>query len=154
MELRLSTTDLQKGLILSHQHVHKITNSNSKQIIKLKKLGKKGRQVAMSSLTTRQFFHITHNSQVQICPSRSIPLSTAFITNKNRFFNLSEFSSYQNFTVVVKAGGGDGSISSKDQDYEDGVSLGTMKLPSDIDLARFETLLFQVLLLIVNLFSR
>ncbi|XP_055812323.1 uncharacterized protein LOC129882171 [Solanum dulcamara] len=102
----------------------------------------------MSSLTTRQFFHKTHNSQVQICP-RSIPPSTMFITNKNnninkRFFNLSEFSSYQNLThVVVKASGGDGSISPKDQDYEDGVSLGTMKLPLDIDLARFETLLFQ-----------
>ncbi|KAG5583995.1 hypothetical protein H5410_044429 [Solanum commersonii] len=98
-----------------------------------------------SSLTTKQFFHITHNSQVQICPSRSIPPSTLFITNKNnninnRFFNLNEFSSYQNLTVVVKAGGG---ISPNDQDYEDGVSLGTMKLPKDIDLARFETLLFQ-----------
>lgn len=111
----------------------------------------------MSSLTTRQFFHKTHNSQVQICP-RSIPPSTMFITNKNnninkRFFNLSEFSSNQNLThVVVKASGGDGSISPKDQDYEDGVSLGTMKLPLDIDLARFETLLFQVKLLIVILF--
>ncbi|KAH0635378.1 hypothetical protein KY285_035075 [Solanum tuberosum] len=98
-----------------------------------------------SSLTTKQFFHITHNSQVQICPSRSIPPSTLFITNKNnsisnRLFNLSEYSSYQNLTVVVKAGGG---ISPNDQDYEDGVSLGTMKLPKDIDLARFETLLFQ-----------
>ncbi|KAH0737065.1 hypothetical protein KY290_035770 [Solanum tuberosum] len=98
-----------------------------------------------SSLTTKQFFHITHNSQVQICPSRCIPPSTLFITNKNnninnRFFNLNEFSSYQNLTVVVKAGGG---ISPNDQDYEDGVSLGTMKLPKDIDLARFETLLFQ-----------
>ncbi|KAK4708775.1 hypothetical protein R3W88_029700 [Solanum pinnatisectum] len=40
-------------------------------------------------------------------------------------------------------GGGDGSISLNDQDYEDGVSLGTMKLPKDIDLAIFETLLFQ-----------
>lgn len=97
----------------------------------------------MSSLTSRQFFHITHNSRVQICPSRSIPLSTVFVTNKNRFFSLSESSSYKNLTVMVKAGGGDGSISPKDQDYDDGVSLGTMKLPSDIDLARFETLLFQ-----------
>ncbi|XP_060201151.1 uncharacterized protein LOC132629803 isoform X1 [Lycium barbarum] len=100
----------------------------------------------MFSLTTRLLFHITHNSQAQICPSRSIPLSTLFITNKNnknKFFNLSEFSGYQNLSVVVKATGGDGSISSKGQDYEDGVSLGTMKLPMDIDLARFETLLFQ-----------
>ncbi|KAL3327506.1 hypothetical protein AABB24_035271 [Solanum stoloniferum] len=101
----------------------------------------------MSSLTTKQFFQVTHNSQVQICPSRSIP-PTLLITNKNnsisnRFFNLSEFSSYQNLTVVVKAGGGDGSISPNDQDYDDGVSLGTMKLPKDIDLARFEALLFQ-----------
>lgn len=106
----------------------------------------------MSSLTTKQFFHITHNSQVQICPTRSIPPSTLFITNtNNRLFNLSEFSNYHNLSVVVKASGGDGP---NDQDYEDGVSLGTMKLPKDIDLARFETLLFQVLLLIVSLFSK
>ncbi|CAN4121322.1 unnamed protein product [Withania somnifera] len=99
----------------------------------------------MSSLTTRQLFHITHNSQVQICRSRSIPLSTVFITNKNsnRFF-LNRFSRHQTLSVMVKAAGGDGSISPKDQDYEDGVSLGTMKLPLDIDFARFETLLFQV----------
>ncbi|CAN4121321.1 unnamed protein product [Withania somnifera] len=98
----------------------------------------------MSSLTTRQLFHITHNSQVQICRSRSIPLSTVFITNKNsnRFF-LNRFSRHQTLSVMVKAAGGDGSISPKDQDYEDGVSLGTMKLPLDIDFARFETLLFQ-----------
>lgn len=113
----------------------------------------------MSSLTTRQLFPTTHNSQVQIFPFKSIPLSTLFITNKNnsssttRFFNLCEFSSYKNLSVVVKAASGDGSISPKDQDYEDGVSLGTMKLPLDVDLARFETLLFQVLLLIVNLFQ-
>lgn len=31
-----------------------------------------------------------------------------------------------------------------EDDPEDGVSLGTMKLPSDIDIARFEVLLFQV----------
>ncbi|KAF3631482.1 putative sorting nexin 3 [Capsicum annuum] len=103
----------------------------------------------MSSLTTRQHFPTTHNSQVQIFPFKSIPLSTLFITNKNnsssttRFFNLCEFSSYKNLSVVVKAASGDGSISPKDQDYEDGVSLGTMKLPLDVDLARFETLLFQ-----------
>ncbi|XP_015087821.1 uncharacterized protein LOC107031111 [Solanum pennellii] len=95
----------------------------------------------MSSLTTKQFFHITHNSQVQIFPARSIPPSTLFITNiNNRLFNLTEFSSYHNLSVVVKASRGDGP---NDQDYEDGVSLGTMKLPKDIDLARFETLLFQ-----------
>ncbi|KAJ8537620.1 hypothetical protein K7X08_014160 [Anisodus acutangulus] len=102
----------------------------------------------MSSLTTRQLLHITHNSQVQICPSRSIPLKNVFINKNNnnsstRFFNLGEFSCHQNLSVVVKAVGGGGSISPNDQDYENGVSLGTMKLPQDIDLARFETLLFQ-----------
>ncbi|OIT39694.1 PREDICTED: uncharacterized protein LOC109237744 [Nicotiana attenuata] len=99
----------------------------------------------MSSLTTRQLFHITSgNSQVQICPYRSIPV---FLTNKtnnsNRFFNISEFSGYKNLSVVVKAAAGDGRISPMNQDDEDGVSLGTMKLPLDIDVARFETLLFQ-----------
>ncbi|XP_009626841.1 uncharacterized protein [Nicotiana tomentosiformis] len=99
----------------------------------------------MSSLITRQLFHITSsNSQVQICPSRSIPV---FLTNKtnnsNRFFYTSEFSGCRNLTVPVKAAAKDGSISPKNQDDEDGVSLGTMKLPLDIDIARFETLLFQ-----------
>lgn len=79
-----------------------------------------------------------------------------FLTNKtnnsNRFFYTSEFSGCRNLTVPVKAAAKDGSISPKNQDDEDGVSLGTMKLPLDIDIARFETLLFQVLL-IVNLFQ-
>ncbi|XP_039137838.1 uncharacterized protein LOC120275361 [Dioscorea cayenensis subsp. rotundata] len=35
-----------------------------------------------------------------------------------------------------------GLVPSTDED-EDGVSLGTMKLPPDVDIARFETLLFQ-----------
>ncbi|KAJ8532690.1 hypothetical protein K7X08_015579 [Anisodus acutangulus] len=91
----------------------------------------------MSSLTTRQLFHIKHNSQVQLCPSRSIPLSTLFITNKNNNSSTSEFSCHQNLSVVVKAAGGGGTISPKDQDYEDGVSLGTMKLPLDLRLYSF-----------------
>ncbi|OIS96827.1 PREDICTED: uncharacterized protein LOC109234994 isoform X2 [Nicotiana attenuata] len=100
----------------------------------------------MSSLATRQLFHITSsNSQEQICPFRSSPV---FLTNKtnnsNRFFNISDFPDYKNLTVVVKAAAGDGRISPTNQDDEDGVSLETMKLPLYVDLARFETPLFQV----------
>lgn len=46
--------------------------------------------------------------------------------------------------VAVKSSPGkDGGIAGVD---EEGVSLGTMKLPSDTDISRFETLLFQVIL--------
>lgn len=38
-------------------------------------------------------------------------------------------------------------IVAADDDNEDGVSLGTLKLPGNTDLNRFESLLFQVLLL-------
>ena len=48
-------------------------------------------------------------------------------------------------STAVKASAGSDGIMAADGDYpEDGVSLGTMKLPSDTDLQRFESLLFQV----------
>lgn len=43
--------------------------------------------------------------------------------------------------VVANASPASGGVKAEE---EDGVSLGTMKLPMDTDLARFETLLFQV----------
>jgi len=43
--------------------------------------------------------------------------------------------------IVANASPGNGGVKAEE---EDGVSLGTMKLPVDTDLARFETLLFQV----------
>ncbi|KAL1219025.1 hypothetical protein V5N11_028481 [Cardamine amara subsp. amara] len=42
--------------------------------------------------------------------------------------------------IVANASPGSGGVRTEE---EDGVSLGTMKLPMDTDLARFETLLFQ-----------
>ncbi|XP_074311817.1 uncharacterized protein LOC141647503 [Silene latifolia] len=50
-------------------------------------------------------------------------------------------SSHRNPNVAVKSSPGKGSAISTDDD--EGVSLGTMKLPADTDLPRFETLLFQ-----------
>ncbi|GMN39436.1 hypothetical protein TIFTF001_008659 [Ficus carica] len=46
-------------------------------------------------------------------------------------------------TVLKASAGSDGIVAADGDDPEDGVSLGTMKLPSDTDLQRFESLLFQ-----------
>ncbi|KAL8152941.1 hypothetical protein V2J09_010701 [Rumex salicifolius] len=58
--------------------------------------------------------------------------------NSISFFNVTAFSSRGRFLPVVKSSPGDAAISDGD-----GVSLGTMKLPLDTDIPRFETLLFQ-----------
>lgn len=44
-------------------------------------------------------------------------------------------------SVIANASPGNGGVRAGEGD---GVSLGTMKLPGNIDIARFETLLFQV----------
>ncbi|KAI8010710.1 CTD small phosphatase-like protein 2 [Camellia lanceoleosa] len=84
----------------------------------------------------------TKYSQFQLSPSWVVPCSLVFKTKYiSRFSRLYEFSSHQNLTAVSKATSG-----SDAKEDEDGVSLGTMKLPLDIDIPRFESLLFQVLL--------
>ncbi|KAK3026707.1 hypothetical protein RJ639_041320 [Escallonia herrerae] len=103
----------------------------------------------MATVTTMgQLFQLTGvGSHVQFSPFRTVPRSLLFIPDDgtNRFARLpSEFcSSHQNLVVVPKASLAKGGVSSAKEDDEDGVSLGTMKLPLDTDVPRFESLLFQ-----------
>ncbi|KAF8397917.1 hypothetical protein HHK36_016842 [Tetracentron sinense] len=60
----------------------------------------------------------------------------------HRFCKLSEFSGHRTVAIVTKASSEKDKIVLSDDDDE-GVSLGTMKLPLDTDVSRFETLLFQ-----------
>ncbi|KAI3471793.1 hypothetical protein Pfo_028446 [Paulownia fortunei] len=77
---------------------------------------------AMASMAIRQVVNIVHASHLKFSPIAFIkPKSPAFITTTTNIvhcLSLAEFSSKR-------------------------VSLGTMKLPLDTDVARFETLLFQ-----------
>ncbi|KAK6147221.1 hypothetical protein DH2020_018133 [Rehmannia glutinosa] len=95
----------------------------------------------MATMAIRQVVNIVHHApNLKFSPSGFIkPKSPTFITNNNivQFLSLAKLSSKRNLIAVSKASSAD-SISE-----EDGVSLGTMKLPSDTDVARFETLLFQ-----------
>lgn len=76
----------------------------------------------------------------------SFPFSPAIIAEDN--YNtvllikhcLRRPSNKRNLAAILKATAGDNVVS----DNEDGVSLGTLKLPGNTDLDRFETLLFQV----------
>ncbi|KAK6942578.1 hypothetical protein RJ641_027955 [Dillenia turbinata] len=82
-----------------------------------------------------------------------LPLSlTPFITprslscnNNRRYFKLSSLSGQRNLTShIPKTSQKNDTVSpSAGGEDEDGVSLGTMKLPPDIDIPRFESLLFQ-----------
>lgn len=100
-------------------------------------------------------FHRSHVSSVPNShfPTFSPPLSTAVtIEDKNVNVQLQLIkagrivSTQRNVAAVLKkaagGGGGDRPISSVD-DEDGGVSLGTLKLPGNTDLAIFETLLFQ-----------
>ncbi|KAF4396898.1 hypothetical protein F8388_004866 [Cannabis sativa] len=74
--------------------------------------------------------------------SRPLPQPLVFFNweNKNSFLKLSEQSRriyHLTKKMVAKAS------STQNNDPEDGVSLGTMKLPTDTDFQRFELLLFQ-----------
>ncbi|KAI7980060.1 hypothetical protein LOK49_Contig206G00001 [Camellia lanceoleosa] len=82
----------------------------------------------------------TKYSQFQLSPSWVVPCSLVFKTKYiSRFSRLHEFSSHRNLTAASKATSGNDA-----KEDEDGVSLGTMKLPLDIDIPRFESLLFQL----------
>ncbi|GMP84328.1 hypothetical protein CsSME_00037893 [Camellia sinensis var. sinensis] len=83
----------------------------------------------------------TKYSQFQLSPSWVVPCSLVFKTKYiSRFSRLHEFSGHRNLTAASKATSGNGA-----KEDEDGVSLGTMKLPLNTDIPRFESLLFQVL---------
>ncbi|XP_028091946.1 uncharacterized protein LOC114292244 isoform X2 [Camellia sinensis] len=82
----------------------------------------------------------TKYSQFQLSPSWVVPCSLVFKTKYiSRFSRLHEFSGHRNLTAASKATSGNGA-----KEDEDGVSLGTMKLPLNTDIPRFESLLFQV----------
>lgn len=75
--------------------------------------------------------------------------SLVFVGWNTRHPKISKFSDvsgpcHRNSNLAPKSLGENNNIVPSEDDPEDGVSLGTMKLPSDIDIARFEVLLFQV----------
>ncbi|ESR43389.1 hypothetical protein CICLE_v10013843mg [Citrus x clementina] len=86
-------------------------------------------------------------SQVQVSSSLAVPRTVLFNFNKRQnskryIRHSSEFSGQHKLTPVVQSSQqNDGVVPS---DNEDGVSLGTLKLPGNTDLQRFESLLFQV----------
>ncbi|XP_057777966.1 uncharacterized protein LOC130996682 [Salvia miltiorrhiza] len=94
-------------------------------------------------MAIRHIVNIAHASHLKSSPSLLVkPKPSTFITSTTivQFLNPTVFSRKHNLAAVSKASSAD-SISPVDD--EEGVSLGTMKLPSDTDVARFETLLFQ-----------
>ncbi|KMT06745.1 hypothetical protein BVRB_7g159060 [Beta vulgaris subsp. vulgaris] len=101
---------------------------------------------AANQLINPQTLHSTKrfvSSHKPISNSLSFTLSNLnFNGNHNYSPKLcSLFSGHRNLTVAVNSSTGkDGVVSS---DTEEGVSLGTMKLPANTDIPRFETLLFQ-----------
>ncbi|KAL7137336.1 hypothetical protein ABFS83_10G084200 [Erythranthe nasuta] len=107
---------------------------------------------ASSSMAMRQAINMVHASHVRFSLSGFIiPKSPStfittnnnidhqFLITNNTFAEL--FSSKRNIIPVCKVSPADRVSPAADDD--DGVSLGTMKLPSNTDVARFETLLFQ-----------
>lgn len=96
-------------------------------------------------MAIRHIVNIAHASHLKSSPSLLVkPKPSTFIASTSiaQFLNLAEFSRKHNLAAVSKASPAD-TISPLDDD--EGVSLGTMKLPPDTDVARFETLLFQVM---------
>lgn len=97
---------------------------------------------AMASMAARQFFNL---KAVKFSPLGFFPRSPVIFISSNKTVQFlsfgGDFSSKLNLTAVPKASP-DGILPIDD---EDGVSLGTLKLPSNTDLSRFEALLFQVL---------
>ncbi|XP_057969843.1 uncharacterized protein LOC131159115 isoform X1 [Malania oleifera] len=89
----------------------------------------------------RLVFHPTHaGSPLHFSSPQAVPQALVFPScATHRFFQQCKFPGYPNLAALCKATPGNDGTASAD----DGVSLGTMKLPPDIDVARFETLLFQ-----------
>ncbi|GFZ09222.1 hypothetical protein Acr_20g0010300 [Actinidia rufa] len=100
----------------------------------------------MASATVTQILHQTcANSNTQFPYSPPIfPCSQlVFFTAKySNFPKLQRFSGHRNPASAARALPENGGVLPADED-EDGVSLGTMKLPLETDLLRFESLLFQ-----------
>ncbi|CAA2957734.1 uncharacterized protein LOC111403100 [Olea europaea subsp. europaea] len=94
----------------------------------------------MASMAARQIFNL---KAVKFSPLGFFPRSPVIFISSNKTVQFlsfgGDFSSKLNLTAVPKASP-DGILPIDD---EDGVSLGTLKLPSNTDLSRFESLLFQ-----------
>ncbi|KAF5473884.1 hypothetical protein F2P56_005837 [Juglans regia] len=90
-------------------------------------------------------WHVQLSSPSPIAVSRSPLLAASWIKDhSHRFpYKLCQLSCRRSLTSVPKSSPESDGIVPAD-DAEDGVSLGTLKLPSNTDLQRFETLLFQV----------
>lgn len=87
-------------------------------------------------------WHVQLSSPSPIAVSRSPLLAAGWI--KDRFpCKLCQLSCRRSLTSMPKSSPESDGIVPAD-DAEDGVSLGTLKLPSNTDLQRFESLLFQV----------
>nr|GMC79532.1 Porphobilinogen deaminase [Ipomoea batatas] len=102
----------------------------------------------MSSFAAaRQLFLLTRASHVQsrVSLQSLLPLSPVSIPGElhnGASLRLTQFSSHRDAAITTRASAGNDAILPK-KDDDDGVSLGTMKLPLDIDLERFDILLFQ-----------
>lgn len=110
-----------------------------------------------SSTTTviRQLFQLpaAAGSAVQFSsfPRSLVSIPDANNSNHHRLLfsnRLGEVSNHRNNLIIPisKASPVNDGISTTAEDDDDGVSLGTMKLPLNTDVVRFESLLFQVLL--------
>ncbi|XP_076899656.1 uncharacterized protein LOC143553562 [Bidens hawaiensis] len=98
----------------------------------------------MATLCSRQLFPHTRESAGPKPQVSSNPVTHQIHSSKSLKKPGSKLVSNGQFigSVVVKATSGNSSITPAGDDDE-GVSLGTMKLPVNTDLDRFETLLFQ-----------
>ncbi|XP_074370666.1 uncharacterized protein LOC141711869 [Apium graveolens] len=96
----------------------------------------------MACITTGQLYRLSGSTSfAHISSPGFAPHSLSFINNNDRLgsFRLAENSGFRNSMSVPSATSGIFPVLEDD----DGVSLGTMKLPPDTDIPRFETLLFQ-----------
>ncbi|KAG6770375.1 hypothetical protein POTOM_026056 [Populus tomentosa] len=101
-----------------------------------------------SAITPLILFPTCATSHLHLLSSPSPPpflplTSLASAACKTRFSRLPELHSHRNILPVPKFNPENDGIVAADNDGEDGVSLGTLKLPGNTDLQRFETLLFQ-----------
>ncbi|XP_068659993.1 uncharacterized protein [Aristolochia californica] len=98
-----------------------------------------------AAILPRHSFHRFRPSLYLPCssfPNNCISPAIVFVCSKVQLHRPRELSGGRILTATPKASpDSDGNAGLADE--QDGISLGTMKLPTDIDIGRFETLLFQ-----------
>ncbi|CAN0879475.1 hypothetical protein LINGRAHAP2_LOCUS13063 [Linum grandiflorum] len=94
----------------------------------------------MASFALKQLIYSTSTSNLHPSPP-PLRLHSAAVRCSRHFGprTLRKFTP----VLVPKSSSGNGGILASNDDPEDGVLLGTLKLPGNTDLARFETLMFQ-----------